>query len=115
MTNKLGGHHVVQLDLVLLQQLYHLLVSSQEAAASPVVSLLGEVHHVPLGVQFRYQLLHGQLLAGFIHNVLDLVLEVVEVEAEEFGQSGLVRHGEADLSGLHQLGPVTCPGGKVNM
>ena len=62
-----------------------------------------ELHVLPVGFEIAEQLLHAHLLARLVHDAVHLVLEVVQVQAQQVGQRRVVAHRELHSCCLHQL------------
>ena len=89
--------------LVFLKSFNHVFAASQETEACPLVDIVLETHITPGLVQRLDHLLHGELLACLLHQVMHLVLKVVQVEADQVGQQGGVSHHKLYFRFPHKL------------
>ena len=65
--------------------------SPEQRVSRPRVVLVLELHGRPRDLQLLEHPLHRHLLDGLVNDVVDLVLEVVKVQAQEIGQAERVR------------------------
>ena len=70
------------------------------------MQLVVELHGGPDDIELLEHPLHGHLLDGLVHDVVDLVLEVVQVQAEQVGKGRVFAHDEGHPGRGHELLPV---------
>ena len=71
------------MNLIVFERLNEFLARLQHRDASSRVFDVLELHSGPGGVELLEHLLHAHLLDGLVHDVLHLVLELVQVQRQQ--------------------------------
>ena len=78
------------MDLVVFKSLNEFLAGLQQRDAGSWMFGVLELHRSPSGVEFLQHLLHAHLFDGLVHDVLHLVLVLVQIQRQKVRQRRLV-------------------------
>jgi len=97
-----------KLNLVVFQSFDEFLACLQQRDLRPRVLDMFEFHRRPRRMQLFEHLLHAHLLDRFVHDVLDLILKLVQVQRQQIGQRRLVIQYKLHLSKKSTQNKIIC-------